>query len=159
MYYYIDDILLQQADYSTFGSEYEPPFHSMRIGSAASGVKGFSMKVPEQITYSNFKLYRYADSATPYVKSFTPGHNSVGNRMDTHISLTINKSFDFESAKAAFTIVPHVDGELKESGNTLYYELNELLASNTTYTITLASSFKVVGLRGSSDSIHSAGLM
>ncbi len=138
MYYYIDGELLQHADYSSFGVEYAPPFHSMRIGSAEQGTKGFDMQVPQQITYSNFKLYRNFDNTTPYVTDFTPGDQTADNKVDSYISITMSESFDFESAESAFNIQPHVAGELKASGTTLYYELGELLQENTTYRVTLA---------------------
>ncbi|MBN1466474.1 DUF4038 domain-containing protein [candidate division KSB1 bacterium] len=77
MSYYIDDQLYQHVDYSSFGTEYAPPYHSMRLGSAESGCKGMEMQVPQQITYANFKFFRQSESSAPFVQDFTPGDNAV----------------------------------------------------------------------------------
>lgn len=140
MYYLINDKIMQHADYSSFGTEYAPPYHSMRIGSAETGCKGFDMQVPIQITYKNFKFYRNFDITPPRVTSFTPGDRTVDNKIDSYISLTISESFDFASAQAAFTLVPHVEGQLVATGTTLYYELAELLSPNTSYNVTLSEA-------------------
>jgi len=141
MHYSIDGELLSHCDYSSFGVEYAPPEHSMRLGSAQKGCKGFDMQVPLQITYSNFKFYRNFDKTPPTITDFNPGHHTTDNKLDSYIVLHVSESFDLESAIQAFSITPTVAGEVKKSGTTIYYELAELLQPNTDYTITLDTQF------------------
>ncbi len=147
MYYYIDGELLAHCDYSSFGVEYDPPYHSMCIGSGESmygqeHTKGFSMQTPKYITYSNFKFYRNEDNTPPEVISFTPGDNSQDNPLDSYIAINISESFDHESAKNAFHLSPAAPGSVKVVGKTIYYELQEFLSPNTSYTLTLDETLK-----------------
>ena len=138
MYYYIDDVLYAHADYSSFGTEYAPPYHSMRIGSALK-LKGLSMQSPVEITYSNFEFYRNEDLVPPTVQSFSPGVNATDAPLDSYIAINMSESLDPASYQSAFMITPSVDGEVKMAGNTLFYELHDLLAPNTQYTVYLTT--------------------
>jgi len=141
MYYYIDDVLYAHADYSSFGTEYAPPYHSMRIGSALN-LKGLSTQSPVEITYSNFQFYRNEDIVPPTVVNFSPGANAADVPLDSYIAFNMSESLDPESFAAAFGITPSVDGQVKMAGNTLYYELHELLAPNTQYSVHLTTEVK-----------------
>lgn len=138
MYYYIDDVLYAHADYSSFGTEYVPPYHSLRVGSSL-GCKGFGFQVPIGITYSNFEFYRNEDKVPPEVVSVSPSDNSTDNALDSYIAFNMSESIDPNSVISAFRISPAVNGEVKMTGNTIYYELNELLSPNTNYTISLTT--------------------
>lgn len=141
MYYYIDDHLWVHCDYSSFGAEYAPPHHSMRIGSALK-LKGLSTQGVVNLTYSNFEFYRNEDLTPPEVVSSTPADGSTENPLDSYIAITMSESLDPNSFATAFKIIPHVDGEAKMTGNTIYYELGELLQPNTEYTVHLSTEVK-----------------
>ena len=136
--YYVDDVLMAHCDYSAFGVEYAPPEHSLRLGSA-NGCRGMSMQCPIEVTFSNFKFYRNSDKVPPTITRHHPEHGSTGNKLDAYISVSFDEGVDLESAKRAFSIQPAVAGELKASGNTLYYELKGLLTPQTFYSVQVAS--------------------
>jgi hypothetical protein len=141
MYYYVDDVVYAHADYSSFGTEYAPPHHSMRIGSAR-GCKGLSMQAPVDITYSNFKFYRNEDLVPPTIVNFNPGNNVNEAPLDSYLSFNMSESLDPNSYTAAFMITPNVDGEIKMAGNTLFFDLYDLLEPNTQYTVYLTTELK-----------------
>ncbi len=136
--YYIDDVLFASCDYSGFGEEYAPPSHSLRVGSSL-GAKGFGHQVPQQITFSNFKFTRYEDLEPPRTTSLEPLDGSTGVDVGEYIGVNFNESLDSETALAAASITPAVAGEWKTVGTSVYYELHELLQSNTTYTVTIST--------------------
>lgn len=142
MYYYIDDILYTHADYSSFGTEYAPPYHSMRLGSAL-GCKGISkMQAPLEITYLNFRFSRNEDLTPPEVVSFSPGNNSQEIPLDSYIAVSLNESIDPTTTMKAVKILPPVDSQVKLTGNTLYFELSELLRPSTQYTVHVSTELK-----------------
>ncbi len=144
MYYYIDDKLYVHADYSSFGCEYSPPNHSMRIGSAL-GCKGiYKMQAPVGITYLNFRFYRNEDKTPPEVVEVTPTPSSSDNSLDSYIAVRFNESVNTASAAQAIKIIPPVIGQVKMSGNTAYFELGELLKPNTRYTVYVGTEVRDV---------------
>lgn len=138
MSYYIDGELQVKCDYSSFGEEYAPPDHSLRIGSAI-GCKGLSFQVPRFITYSNFKFYRFEDHTPPAITDFSPADGTSDAEVNPYIAVVFNESIDLNSAKAAFSISPSVPGELKSAGSSIYYEPDGLLDPLTTYTVNLTT--------------------
>ncbi|RPI02908.1 MAG: hypothetical protein EHM72_02905, partial [Calditrichaeota bacterium] len=139
MYYFIDDILYAHADYSSFGTEYAPPYHSMRLGSGL-GCKGISkMQSPLNITYLNFQFFRNQDVTAPEIVSFSPGVDSDDNPLDAYIAINMSESLDPKSYANALKIYPTVQGQTKMTGNTIYFELGQLLQPNTKYTVSLST--------------------
>ncbi len=139
--YYADDTLRLTCDYSAFGEDYAPPDHSLMLGSANSAI-GFSMQVPIDITFSNFKFYRYQDTSSPQITGNTPGHNESGAPIDAYISIRLNEPIKLSSALQAFSISPAVPGQLKQTGNVLYYDYNGFLQEGTTYTVNIATALQ-----------------
>ena len=136
MYYYIDDELLVHCDYSSFGEEYAPPYHMLTLGSAEHA-KAFTMKVPELITYSNFRFYRSEDITQPVVESFSPGNGAKDVDLTSYIAVTFSESVDLQSVINAFSIEPAVSYDAQMTANTFYLRLNELLQPSTMYTINI----------------------
>ncbi|HOX85097.1 MAG TPA: DUF4038 domain-containing protein [bacterium] len=139
--YYADDTLRATCDYSAFGEEYAPPDHSLMLGSANSAL-GITSQVPINVTFSNFKFYRFTDSIAPQVVSSTPIHNTTDASVDSYVSIRFDEPIDLASATQAFGINPSLPGELKQTGNVLYYQFNGFLQEGTTYTITLSTALK-----------------
>ena len=137
MTYKIDGIPMTDCDYSTFGAEYAPPQHILRLGSArdkngAYSSKGvIKMQVPVGITFSNFKFYRLQDETPPQVVR----HHVDENRLDPYIAITMDESIKYESI--GFEIEPYVEGNIELNGNTISYELNSPLQEDTQYRVAL----------------------
>ncbi|MDZ7721351.1 MAG: DUF4038 domain-containing protein [candidate division KSB1 bacterium] len=138
MYYYINDTLQVHCDYSTFGEEYAPPEHMLTLGSAEHAT-GFSMQVPQLITYSNLKFYRSEDKEPPQVESFTPGDGEKDVDLTAYIALTFSESVNMQSVQNSFSIQPAVNFSSDMTGNTFYLRLDELLQPSTTYTVNLSN--------------------
>jgi hypothetical protein len=90
------------------------------LGSANSAL-GITSQVPINVTFSNFKFYRFTDSIAPQVVSSTPIHNTTDASVDSYVSIRFDEPIDLASATQAFGINPSLPGELKQTGNVLYY--------------------------------------
>ncbi|MDZ7369773.1 MAG: DUF4038 domain-containing protein, partial [candidate division KSB1 bacterium] len=154
MYYYIDNQLYAHADYSSFGCQYAPPNHSMRLGSGL-GCKGiWKMQAPVGITYLNFKFYRNTDITPPSVVGITPSSGSANVPLDSYISVTFNEPIDKNTIATGIKIIPPVSGQMKITGNTVFFELTELLKPETTYTIYVNKEIKDLSGNSLSSSIE-----
>lgn len=138
MYYYINDVLQVHCDYSAFGEEYAPPQHMLTLGSAEHA-KGFSMQVPQLITFSNYKFYRSEDTTPPVVESFIPGDGAQDVNLSSYLAVTFSEAVDLQSVNDAFSIQPAVNYTGEITANTFYLRLNELLQPSTTYTVNLST--------------------
>ena len=137
MTYYVNDQVYVNMDYSSFGEDYAPPFHSMRIGSSL-GCKGFGHQVPINTTFSNFKFYRIEDNDPPEITSFDPQDGEIVS-LDPYIAIVFSEAVDLTTVQTAFSISPNVDGTVEAAGSSIYFDPNGILEPNTTYTITLST--------------------
>jgi len=141
MQWYMDDVLLKTWDYSTFGAEYAPPDHRLRLGSGLLSRSG-GLQVPIGIIYSNFKLYRYIDNTPPEVVRLEPQSTGEGADVDSDILVHFSEPMNQSSAQAAFSITPAVAGSISWVGTALYFQPAALLQPNTSYTVRVAASAK-----------------
>ncbi len=141
MQWYMDDVLLKTWDYSSFGEEYAPPDHRMRLGSGLLSRCG-GLQVPIGIVYTNFKFYRYTDATPPEVVRLEPQSVGEGAAVDSDILVHFSEPMNQSSAQAAFSISPAVAGSISWVGNALYFQPSGLLQSNTSYTVQVAASAK-----------------
>ncbi len=132
--WYMNEVLLRDWDYSSFGVEYAPPDHAIRLASGLVGRSG-GFQAPIGIYYSNFKFYQFSDNTAPEVVGLQPRNTAEGVPMDSDILVEFSEPMEQASAAAAFTISPAVPGTLKWVGNHLYLERSGLLQANTTYTV------------------------
>ncbi len=133
MTYSIDGVQLVQCDYSTFGAEYAPPFHALRLGSCL-GCKGMGKgfgQVPVGITFSNFIFDRIEDETSPKLVRFSPSGEKAA--LDEYIVAV------YDEAIKEFTpsIHPTVAGEFRLVGNSIVFEADDLMHPFTRYTIRL----------------------
>ncbi len=138
MTYFIDGEEWVVCDYSSFGDLYAPPEHIIHLGGAVNE-RGLNTQVPKLITYSNFKFYRNQDNLPPQVVETSPKAGSTNNPLDSYIAINFNEGIDLESALNTFQISPSVSGNLRSEGNTLYYDLSEMLQSEITYTVSVGT--------------------
>jgi hypothetical protein len=140
MRWYMDGVLIKDWDYSSFGAEYAPPNHSMRIGSGfdSKGTSGY--KTPLLVTFSNFKFYRHQDLTPPSVVSAEPDGETGGVSLDSDILVHFSEPMDASSTALAFSIEPSVLGEIQWVGNALFYHTTELLLPDTTYKIRISTA-------------------
>lgn len=141
MRWYMNDLLFKEWDYSSFGVEYAPPSHSIRLGSGLLTKSG-GFQVPINIVYSNFKFYRYVDNTQPEVVGSMPAAAANDVALDSDIMVEFSEPMDDASTKAALTITPAVPGTLTWIGNFLTVQRTGLLQANTTYTIQVSTSAK-----------------
>jgi len=139
MVYSIDGQVITDCDYSSFGVEYAPPYHTIRLGSTfklgsgtgtAKGMSRTLFQAPVGITFSNLTFNRFEDNDPPQVVR----HYS-DNRLDTYISITMSEPVDEETID--FQIEPFVSGIAELHGNTISYELKEPLEKDSQYLVTL----------------------
>ncbi len=140
MRWYMDEQLIKDWDYSSFGVEYAPPDHSIRIGSGFTAKGGAGFKAPLLITFSNFKFYRHQDLTPPAVLSVEPSSASGGVSVDSDILVHFSEPMEQAATVSAFSIEPAVAGELRWVENALYFEKTELLQPSTTYTIRISTA-------------------
>lgn len=136
---YVDGDLKKDWDYSSFGAEYAPPYHSMRLGSAINQQKAGGFKCPTGITYSNFKFYRDTDTTAPYVTSAEPS-GSTAVACDSDILIDFSESMDPVSTASALEVSPVFAYTLKWIGGTLWINPVSSLSENTTYNIRISSA-------------------
>ncbi len=141
MRWYMDEVLLKTWDYSSFGAEYAPPDHRIRIGSGMLSRSG-GFQVPIGIVYSNFKLYRYKDITPPQVVRLDPATGGEGAAMDSDILVHFSEAMNPTATAAAFSISPAVAGTTSWVGNALYFQPTGLLKANTTYTVSVTTAAK-----------------
>lgn len=140
MSYYVNGKLWAKCDYSSFGEEYAPPDHSLRVGSSL-GCLGFGFQVPIGITFSDFKFYRYVDDTPPQVTDYSPDDGTTVGR-SPYIAIVLNEAIKLETARTAFSISPNVAGTLNSAGSSIYFAPDELLPANTTFTVSLSTDLQ-----------------
>jgi hypothetical protein len=141
MLWYMDDVLLKTWDYSSFGAEYAPPDHRLRLGSGLLSRSG-GLQVPIGIVYSNFKLYRYQDVTPPQVVRLDPQSEGEGVSVDSDILVLFSEPMNQTATQAAFSVTPAVNGTISWVGNSLYFQPTGLLQANTTYTVRVTTAAK-----------------
>ncbi len=141
MQLFIDNVLQREWDYSSFGCEYAPPQHSIRIGSGIDvNNRTGAYQVPLNVTYSNFKFYRFTDVTPPRVVDFDPKDDGQGVSVDSDIIVFFSEPMDTVATKSAFSITPPVAGQIKWVGNSLYLKRAGLLQPSTTYTVRVSTA-------------------
>ena len=70
-----DGVLIKDWDYSSFGAEYAPPDHVLRLGSGLNSRSG-GYASPNDLTFSDLKFYRYKDETQPQVTGMEPSSGS-----------------------------------------------------------------------------------
>jgi len=139
MRWYLDDQLIKEWDYSTFGAEYAPPDHSLRLASGLMSRSG-GYAAPIGLVYKNFKFYRYQDVTPPEVVEMEPQPGSADVPLDADILVTFSEPMDAAATEAAFSTLPPVDGQLKWIGNSLYLQKTGLLQSGTIYRVQITAA-------------------
>ena len=141
MRWYMDEKLLKDWDYSTFGADYAPPDHRIRIGSGLMSRSG-GYQVPIDVTISNFRFYRYKDITPPEVVKLDPQEDPAGVAMDSDILVHFSEPMNASATQSAFSISPAVTGTFSWVGNALYLKSSSLLQANTTYTVQVTTAAK-----------------
>lgn len=138
MEYFVDGQKMVSCDYSSFGEEYAPPHHALRLGSSL-GCKGFGHQVPLDVTFSNFVFERYKDETAPHVVRCTPRDQKA--KLDEYIAVI------YDEAVKEFTpsIQPDVAGEFKQIGNTIVFDAEELMQPQTRYMVSLSNCKDAAG--------------
>jgi hypothetical protein len=139
MLWYLDGVLIKDWDYSSFGAEYAPPDHVLRLGSGLNSRSG-GYASPNDLTFSDLKFYRYKDETQPQVTGMEPSSGSGAVAPDADIALYFSEPMDETSTQAAFTITPAVTGSFRWIGSILLLEHSALMQSNTTYTVKVAAT-------------------
>lgn len=141
--WYLDNILITDRDYSSFGCEYAPPDFSIRLGSAIlGGIKSGGMKCPVGITYSDFKFYQVIDTSNPEIIDAETTIEEGLTSVTSDILITFNKTMNLQSILDNLTIIPDFDKTIQLIGNTLYLRNKAILNNNTTYSITVGQNSK-----------------
>jgi len=131
--YKIDGNIKVECDYSSFGKEYDPPHHALRLGSSL-GCKGFGHQVPIGVTFKNFAFDRYEDKNAPSVVRYYP--NKEECKLDEFISIVYDEPIKSFTA----SIDPPISGSFVVIGNAIVFEQKELMEKNTKYTVTAQAS-------------------
>lgn len=139
--WYMDGALIKEWDYSSFGVDYAPPDHCLRLGSGMMSRSGGYM-APVNVLYSNFKVYRHLDQTAPQVTGIEPKAGSTSVPQDADIIVNFSEPMDAASAEAAFSITPAVTGSFQWIGTGLAWKHAQLLQANTTYTVAVKTTAK-----------------
>lgn len=140
--WYMDDVLITDRDYSSFGCEYAPPFFSIRLGSAIlGGVKSGGLKCPVGITYSNFKVYENEDVLIlPEIENIEVIKEEGKVSTTSDILVTFNKVMNLVSIRDNLVVYPSFNYELKQIGNTVCIRNTGVLQSNTYYSVAIGEN-------------------
>lgn len=142
MRWWMDGVLLRDCDYSSFGAEYAPPQHSIRIGSGyLCAVRCGGYAAPVGITYSNFKFSPSTDTTVPTVIEVEPKSGSTGVPQDTDLLITSSEPI----SGGTVTATPPFSFSLTSVGNTLWLQKSELLSAETRYTVTVSGASDAAG--------------
>ena len=137
MRWYKDGQLIMEYDYSSFGVEYAPPEHVIRIGYCEM------YPVPVGTKYSNVKIYTEGETTSQLaILSTSPGDGATGVSPNSAISVRFSKSMNTASVESRFSIQPQVDGTFgwnSPSNTQLTFTPSSALAENTRYTVTVAA--------------------
>ncbi len=137
MRWYKDGQLIMDYDYSSFGVEYAPPDHVIRIGYCDM------YPAPVGTVYSNVRIYTENEGSSQLsILSTTPADGATGVPTSTSISLRFSKSMNTSSVESHFSISPQVDGTFNwnsPSNTQLTFTPSNNLEGGTTYTVTLAA--------------------
>jgi len=139
MTWYLDGVQIKDWDYSSFGVEYAPPDHMLRLGSGLNSRSG-GYASPNGLTYTDFKFYRYKDETPPQVKGMEPAGGSSAIAPDADILVHFSEPMDESVTQAAFSITPALAGSFKWIGAALAWEHSDLMQANTTYTVKVAAT-------------------
>lgn len=139
MRWYLDGVLIKDWDYSSFGAEYAPPDHTLRLGSGLNSRSG-GYASPNGLTFSDLKFYRIKDGTAPRVTGAEPAGGSSGVAPDADILVFFSEPMDEASTQAAFSITPALAGSFKWIGSALAWEHSDLMAANTAYTVKVAAT-------------------
>lgn len=138
--FYLSDKKMLSWDYSGFGSEYEPPYHSMRIGNGNIALMG-GFNCPIGITYSNFKFYRIVDTTPPQVVNFETEREAGGlTKITSDVMIQFSKPMDTAKLLRSARIEPAADMVKAMTGNVLVFKNLSMFAENYIYTINLGDS-------------------
>lgn len=139
MTWYLDGVQIKDWDYSSFGVEYAPPDHILRLGSGLNSRSG-GYASPNGLTYTDFRFYRYKDETPPQVKGIEPTAGSGAVAPDADILVYFSEPMAESMTQAAFSITPAVAGSFRWIGSALAWEHSALLQANTTYTVHVAAT-------------------
>lgn len=134
----MDDEKIKHWDYSSFGVEYAPPDHAVRIGSGIGSKGSSGFQCPRDITFSNVRIVAYEENTPPTVVSVGPSGSKVP--LGSDVIIRFSEAMDREATEAAFSIEPVVSGRIEWSGGTMYFNPDGLLLPNTQYSVSIATS-------------------
>lgn len=140
--WYMDDVLIVDRDYSSFGCEYAPPFFSIRLGSAVlDGIKSGGLKCPVGIIYSNFKMYENEDILIlPEVVDIEVAKEEDKISTTSDFLIHFNKVMDLVSVRDNLAVYPSFNYELKQIGNSVCVRNTDILQSNTFYSLSIGAN-------------------
>ena len=141
MLWYLDGVLIKDWDYSSFGVEYAPPDHSLRLGSGLNSRSG-GYASPNNLTFTDLKFYRHKDETRPQVTRMDPAAGSSAVAPDADILVYFSEPMDESSTQSAFSITPALSGSFRWIGSALALEHGTLLQPNTTYTVRVEGTAK-----------------
>ncbi len=141
MLWYLDGVLIKDWDYSSFGVEYAPPDHSLRLGSGLNSRSG-GYASPNDLTFTDLKFYRHKDETRPQVSGLEPAAGSSAVAPDADILVYFSEPMDESSTQAAFSITPAVTGSFRWIGSALALEHSALMQPNTAYTVRVEATAK-----------------